>query len=238
MKTLHTQLIVVLIFFLGLSACGGPQMPDLPPGEIVTLSAERMSGLEGFEFTIERSGESAFLDIDETISFRRASGKFQYPDKVVASVRVIAPGLVTEVEIISIEGTQWETNLLTNEWQVSDPKYSFNPAVLFDPDTGLQAVLQSDLEGIELLGFEELEEVPGLPLISISAIMRGAQAYYLTYGMIDPELLAVNLWIDPRTYDLHRVVIIDPMDDGEVEDTVWQIDFWNFGEVFEITPPY
>jgi len=32
---------------------------------------------------------------------------------------VIAPGLVTDVQIISIGDDQWETNYITGDWQVS-----------------------------------------------------------------------------------------------------------------------
>lgn len=229
--------LFIVMMTIGLSGCGSPTLPDLPPGEIVALSADRMRTVTGFEFSIDRSGEPAYLDPQETVSFRRAVGKFTYPDGVMATVRVIAPGLVTEVHIISIEGTQWETNLLTGEWQASDPRYSFNPAVLFDPETGIQKLLATELKVVELLGFEELAEIPGLPLLALTATMEGDQAYSMTYGMIDRETLAVKLWVEPLRYDLYRMMIVDPRDEGEEEDTTWQIDFWNFDQEFEIAAP-
>lgn len=196
-----------------------------------------MASLEGFEFLIERSGEPVFLDYEGTISFRRAEGQFTFPDRVNTSVRVILPGLVTEVQIISVEGTQWETNLLTGEWQASDPRYSFNPSLLFSPETGIPAVLAHELADPALLGMQEIPEVPGKKLYALETVMQGDSAYQMTFGMIDNEPLRVKLWIDPVTFDLYRVLLADPANPGDEEDTLWQIDFWSFGSTFQIEPP-
>lgn len=196
-----------------------------------------MASLAGFEFLIERSGEPVFLNYEETISFRRAEGKFTSPNRVHTNVRVIAPGLVTEVQIISVEGTQWETNLLTGDWQASDPRYSFNPSLLFNPETGIPSILSHELTNLTLLEMEEIPEVPGRKLNVIESVMQGATAYQMTFGMIDNEPLRVKLWVDPVTFDLYRVVLVDPADPGDQQATTWQIDFWSFGSTFEIEPP-
>jgi hypothetical protein len=233
-----------LIFIAGLSAlglllanCSASQIEGLPPAEIVSRSADRMASLAGFEFLIERSGEPAFLDYEETISFRRAEGKFVSPDKVYTTVRVIAPGLVTEVQIISIEGEQWETNILTGAWQPSNPRYSFNPSRLFDPASGIPFVLSHELTDPVSIGLEELPEIPGKKLFALEANLLGDTAYQMTFGMIDNEPLRVRMWVDPAAFDLYRIVLVDPADPGDEEDTIWQIDFWNFGSTFEIEKP-
>ncbi len=227
-------LIVLGVF---LAACRASQVEQLTAAEIISRAAERMTGLSGFEFLIERSGQPVYLDYEGTISFRRAEGKFTSPDRVYTKVRVILPGLVTEVQITSVEGTQWETNLLTGEWQASDPRYSFNPSLLFNPETGIPAVLAHELTDVQLLGLQELPEVPGRKLYALETVMQGERAYQMTFGMIDNQPLRVKLWIDPSSFELYRLVLVDPADPGDQEDTVWQIDFWNFGKKFEIEPP-
>ncbi len=226
-----------IILGILLTGCHTSQLEQLTPNQIISQSAERMAGLKGFEFLIERSGEPVFLDYQETISFRRAEGKFTSPDRVYASVRVIAPALVTEVQIISIGTTQWETNLLTGQWQVSDPRYSFNPSLLFNPETGIPIVLARELTDARLLDMEEIPEVPGKRLYVIETVMQGERAYQMTFGMIDNEPLHVKLWIDPTTFDLYRIILVDPANPGDQQDTTWQIDFWSFGNKFEIEPP-
>jgi len=231
------SLIFSIFFLLFLSGCIGSSTHELSPEEIISQTADRMETLSGFEFLIELSGAPAFLDNNMMISFRRAEGQYNSPDKVDATVRVIGLGLVTDVQIISVGGTQWETNFLTGEWQLSDPQYSFNPSLLFDPETGIRAVLVNDLSNLELVGFEELVEVPGISLYFITATVDGERLYSLTFGMIDADTLNVRLYIDPDSFDLHRIVMVDTAVEVDSEDTIWQMDFWSFNEIFDIEPP-
>ena len=228
---------IVLILLILLSACGSSEKEVTDPYELVTLSTERMRSLGGFHYKIDRSGAPAFIDDSETISFRTAEGDYVVPDRVTATVKVITPLIVTEVNLISIGDQQWETNVFTGQWQKVPVEYAFQPQELLNPNTGLQAILEKDLNDLTLVGLEELEEMPGKSLHYIQGVLDGEGAYNLTNGMIDNEVLNVQLWIDPETYDIYRVVVVDPMNEGDEEDTVWQIDFWDFGNVVEINPP-
>jgi lipoprotein LprG len=149
---------------------------------------------------------------------------------------VIGPGLVAEIEIISIGETQWETNLLSGVWQELPPNWGFNPANLFDPDQGIRPILETDLGEIELLGIKALEEMPGQRFYALQGEVAGERLFQLSFGMIGPDEMSVQLWIDPETFDLHRMLIVDPQS-GENEPTIWQLDFWNFDQAVEILPP-
>jgi hypothetical protein len=217
-----------------LAACGRASTPDLAPDAIVSRSAERMRGMPGFHFLIEREGAPAFLDPNETLSFRRAEGEYASPDRVRAAIRVIAPGMVAEISVISIGAIQWETNFLTGEWQELPADWGFNPGVLFDPETGIQAALVEDLSALVIEGTEELEELPGKALYHLHGLLAGERLHTVSYGMIGPNPAEVDLWIDPGTFELHRMVLVEP---GEEEATIWTIDFWDFDEIPEILPP-
>ena len=236
MKRVFLYVSIGLLWILA-AGCGKTQLEDLTAEEIISRSSDRMTGLAGFEFLIERTGEPVFLDYAETISFRRAEGKFVSPDQLYANVRIIAPGLVTEVRIIQIEDEQWETNLLTGEWQPTDPRYHIDLNLLFDAENGIPAVLKTDLLNPTLVGFEELPEIPGKDLYAIEADLEGERATQMSYGMIDNEKLSAKVWVDPDSFDLHRIKIVDPADPGDEEDTIWQFDFWSFGTNFEIEKP-
>jgi hypothetical protein len=230
----------ILTFFmltLFLSACGYTRTSINDPRKLVSLSTAKMQQLKGFQYQINRTGEPAFLDYNETISFRKAEGFYVIPDRVTAKVRVITSLIVAEVNIISIGDKQWETNLVTGAWQRVPAEYAFQPQILLNPETGLQAILEEQLYDLTLLGLDEIEELPGKKLHHIHGLLNGDAAYNLTYGMIDNETLDVDIWVDPESYVIHRVIVIDPMNEGEDEDTVWQIDFWNFDKVIEINPP-
>jgi len=228
--------IANLVLVLQLFGCS-TRPPLLPASEILARSVDRMSAQSGFEFLITRSGAPAFLNVYERIAFRRAEGQYVAPDRVSASVRVIAPGLVTDVQIISIGDDQWETNYITGDWQVSDPRYTFNPLRLFDPLNGIPAILTDELHEPLLVGLEEIPEVPGKTLYAITATVDGARPSDMTFGMIEPVPLETKIWIDPELFDVYRIFITSPGQTDEAEDAFWQIDFWNFNGSFSIGNP-
>lgn len=234
MKGFRIILIGVLCL---LPACSvlGPE--NLPPETIIDNSVTFMRDLDGFSFRLQRSGAPVFVDPTGIVSFREAQGAFVSPEKVQGTVKVIAPGIVAEVSIIGIGDQEWETNIFTGEWFLVPPEYAFKPAVLFDPETGMQSALASHLENLMLIDISELEELPGLSLYHLSAKMDGNHVSALTYGLIDPQPLDIELWIEPEVFALHRMIIVDPINEGADEPTIWQLDFWDFGNIVVITPP-
>lgn len=200
-------------------------------------AADVMRALDGFSFRLARTGAPVFVDPTGIVSFREAEGSFVSPNKVQATVKVIAPGIVAEVSIIGIDQQEWETNIFSGEWQLVPSEYAFQPAVLFNPNGGIQNALEHYLLDLVLLDIVELEEIPGQSLYHLGAQMDGANVHTLTFGLIDEQLLDVELWIAPDSFELYRLQIIDPIDEGATESTIWQLDFWDFGRVIEIAPP-
>lgn len=225
--------ICVPLFLLFLVACGNAAPADLPPGEIVARTAARMEGLPGFRFVIDRSGAPAFVDPDQAISFGGAVGDYVAPDRARATVRVILPGLVTELNVISIGAVQWETNVATGQWDELPPNWGFNPAVLFDQEVGLPTILANDLTEVALVGTETIE---GTELYRLTGVVAGERPFRLSNGLIGPEPLAAQLWVAPETFELHRLVVTEAAA-GSDEPSVWQIDFSEFEQLVTIEPP-
>jgi lipoprotein LprG len=231
-----SYLMAIACLLTSLGACVSSTPELLDPVEIVLRSVDRMKALQGFHFVIDRRGALAFLNEERTIAFRRAEGDFVSPDRAQATIRVIVPGLVAEVQIINIGQVQWETNFLTGEWQELPPGWGFNPAALFDPEVGIQPILENDLSGLEWLGLEEIEEAPGVPLYVLTGDVDGERLNQLSFGMMGPGKMSIQLWIAPETFDLYRLLITEaPKDDDE--STIWQVDFWDYDQVVDITPP-
>jgi hypothetical protein len=226
----------IIALSLLLSACGKATPVPLPPEEIVLDTIARLQETSGFHFVIERSGAPAFLDVDHSISIRRMEGDFMAPDRVQAEVRIIAPGLVTELEVIGIGDTQWQTSILSGEWQQLPPEWGFNPSIFFDANSGLLPILEADLVDLEWIGNVELEDAPGTLLYALSGRVQGGRIYELTYGLIGPQALEVTMWIVPETFELFRMLIVDQKQ-GEEEATLWTLDFWEYDQYIDIQPP-
>ena len=236
---LQTILYSLVMFLVFATACNDPNLPDIPAEELVQLSAERLKDSEGFQFTIKRDGAPAFLDPGETLSFRRALGAYVAPDRALATVRVIGPGIITDVDVISVAEIQWQTNVVTNAWEELPPNWGFNPAVLFDDEIGIQAVLLADLSDIQLAEPENLAESEGPDelLYSVTAVASGENVYQMSGYLIGPESVTMQLWIVPETFELARIVVREPEPDSEEGESIWQVDIFNYDELIDIQPP-
>lgn len=229
------RFIAVFVFILLFSACQSHQAVDLSPGEILLRSSERLQSLGGFHVSLLRSGAPAYLDTAGTLSFSRLDGNYVAPDSIQAKVKVIAPGIVVEVDVISIDRIQWQTNVITGQWEQLPEDWGFNPANLFESQSGLPAILISDLSDLRV-SKGELDEMPGKALYLLTARLDGKNLYTLSNGLIGPDAMGAQIWVDPKTFDLHRVILTEHAKDAEIERT-WRIDFWDFDKVVDIQPP-
>jgi lipoprotein LprG len=238
-RRITPRLLLLLSLLLVITACQKPTLPEISADELVQLTAERMKASSGFQFTIERDGAPAFLDPGNTLSFRRARGAYVAPDRALATVRVIGPGIITDVDVISVGAIQWQTNVVTRAWEELPPNWGFNPAVLFDNDIGIQAVLLDDLSQVALAEPENLAESAGPDelLYSITAVARGENIYQMSGYLIGPAPVEIQLWIAPETYELVRIVLREPEPDHEEQESIWQVDIYNYDELIDIQPP-
>jgi hypothetical protein len=229
------RFLSVLVLILLLSACQSNQAVDLTPAEILLRSSQRLQSLGGFHVSLLRTGAPAYLDTGGTLSFSRLDGNYVAPDSIQAKVKVVTPGIVVEVDVISIARVQWQTNPITGQWEQLPEDWGFNPASLFEAQSGLPAILISDLSDLQV-SKGELDEMPGKVFYLLTARLGGKNLYTLSNGLIGPGDMDAQIWIDPQTFDLHRVLLIEYAQDAELERT-WQIDFWDFNKVIDIQAP-
>ena len=229
-------LCLVLSFMVSFTGCKKSALPSLPPTELISNAVERLKATAGFHFTIDRTGTLAFIDANNTLAVNRIDGDFVTPDRVKGKIRVSAGGLPAEVSIVSIQGRYWQTNPLNQTWEEYDPGTVFNPATLFDAQKGIQPMLQADLSDVKLVGTEKLDKWPDKQFYHLSGKMKGERIAEITFGLIGPAVLDVNLWIAPKTFEVHRIQIINPVE-GNTQPTTWTVDFLNYDQKTDIQPP-
>ena len=231
------SLLLNLALTLLIVACSRAEGPALEPEVLIQGAIERMTSTSGFHFIIDRQGAPAFIDPAYSIALRRMEGDYAAPDRVQAVVRVISPGLISNIEVISIGETQWETNPISGAWEQLPPEWGFNPALLFDNQIGFQLALQEDVSALVNLGLEELQEMPGQSLAVLGGELNGARLHAMSFGIIADAPLQMKLWINPQTFELARCQMTEPLEEGEDEPTIWTMDFWDFDLSIEIHPP-
>ena len=177
-----------------LVGCGGRATP-LPSAEAtLQQSAQVMQDLRSAHFVIERTGAPAYVDPGNTIIFRQAEGDFAAPDQARVAVRVIGPALVVEVHVVSLGDQYWETNPVTGAW-VSYPGMGYNPVALFDPQTGLSALMRHSLTNLKMAGLASLDDFPGERFFHLTAEAPGDLVRAMTAGMIGRGRVTFDWWI-------------------------------------------
>jgi len=229
-------LLVILCITFSMVGCKKSTLPSLPPTEIITHAIERLKTSAGFHFTIERTGTLAYIDADNTLAVNRIDRDFVTPDRVKGKIRVSAGGFPAEVSIVSIQGRFWQTNPLNQTWEEYDPGTVFNPAILFDAEMGIQPMLQTDLSELTIAGNEKLDKWPDKQLYHLKGKMKGDRIAEITFGLIGPEVMDVDVWVASKTFEVHRIQILDPVE-GNLQPTVWMVDFLNYDQKADIQPP-
>lgn len=226
---------MALMAGLVLAACAGAPTP-LPAAEtLLDQSAQALQRLQSAHFVIERTGAPAYVDQGQTLIFRRAEGDFAAPDQARATVRVIGATLVADVDIVALGDRYWETNPLTHAWG----NYSglgYNPAAIFNPQTGLAALLRHDLTNLQLVGLDRLDGYPKEKLFHLSAEAAGERASAMTAGMVGRGRLKLDWWVQPQTNYTLRLRIVEPETDPG-DPTVWEVEFDSFNAPVTLTPP-
>ncbi len=134
-------LILLVILILLLVSCSSePTVTPTPTPDSKTVAEKAgaaMESVESLHFVFQRDGAPTFVDAEQSLAFRRAEGDYSAPDQMQAAVMIVAGGFVAEVQVISIEGEQWMTNLLTGQWEKVPSSWGLDPSDFFDPEIGI-----------------------------------------------------------------------------------------------------
>lgn len=234
MKRVLPYLTVLSILGIALAGCGGGG-EAASPETILADGVNHMASLPGFEFQITQDGPAVYLDPDQTVEFSSAVGHYVAPDQALTKITISALGMLTEITVISLQEIQWASNPLSGQFQELPDEYLFKPTQYLDPTSGFFPSLGDGLADLALVGEEELEDLPGLTLTHLSGTLPGEVIREVSKGLINVESMKGDLWVDPTTSEVHRVVLTDTSS-GESA-SVWTFDFWNFGETTEISAP-
>ncbi len=203
--------------------------------EMVAASALAMAEVETAAFTIEQSGSGIFIDEAGTLAFQGADGRFARPSSADALIAVEAFGLTTEVGAIAIGGEIWFTNPLTGTWTEAPDGLAFDPAMVFDAESGFPALLSEAVGGVQLVDDEgDTGGEPGPEgTVHLETTVAAERVSVLTGGLATEET-EVELWIDPAT-DLVAEARFDLTTDDGVSS--WRMTISDYGAEVVIEAP-
>jgi len=229
--TLAAVLLAGVLLVAGCSSSGSGDDAELSAEEVMVGAAAAMSEVTSAAFTIEQTGASIPIDDAGQLGFQAADGRFAAPASAEALITVDALGFTTEVGAVAIDGTLWFTNPLSGEWTEAPDSFTFDPATVFDAESGFPALLREEAAGAEFVsGGEEPEDGDRHHLRTSVAAERVS---VLTGGLVTSET-DVDLWIDRETERLSEVRFELALEQGV---SSWQMTIDDYGADVTIEPP-
>jgi len=192
-----------------------------------------MLSVQSLHFVIEISGKLSYLDDPPTLALKRAEGDVKRPDSVQAIVKISSFGVVSEIGIIGLGSEQYVTNPINQQWErvPQGQGWYFDPAILFDPEYGIEAVLQYPDWTLETSDDKDSQSY-----YILGGRLPGERLWLLTSGMIRSENVLVDIWVSREDGYVHRIHIVEPASDPE-DPTRWLIEFSAFNEPVSIEAP-
>jgi hypothetical protein len=224
---------------LAASCCTSPPAPTATPtptpspGEVASRAGAQMLSTQSLHFLMELAGKLVFLDRPPTMALKSAEGDVVRPDRVRAIVKISSFGLISELGIIGIGDDQYLTNPVNQQWEKLPPGvgWYFDPAMIFDPDDGIEAILTGAQWSF---GLEE--PIGGQPHYHLQGRLPGERIAPLASGMIGAGQVEVHIWIGQEDDYVRRVRIVELESDPE-NPIQWLLEFSAFDEVEVIQPP-
>ena len=242
-RPLLSRLVGVLLA-VALFGCGGqpaatptepPRTPTptpLPdPQALLRRAADGLLALETAEFSLEHEAGTTMLF--PGLEMDRAAGVVELPARSRFTVDAVAAlqGAFVEVEIITIEGDAYMTDLVSGQWRAVPPMMV--PITLSNLGETLAAILDA-MDSPRWAGTTELDRAPahlvegGVTSGDLKGLAPAAGAGY----PVD-----LRLWLDAQTGMLKQARIAGQVVDTDLPETVRVLRLGGFDAPVTITRP-
>ncbi len=228
------MLSVAVVLALLTTACGSEEPAETLPPEpaaVLDAAAVAMGEIDYVTFKIEWTGGAPISIEGLNADFEVAEGQFASPDAANAVATLGVSNVKAQVGVITIKGQSWLTEPITGIWVDAPSAYNFDPATLFDPELGWQALIANGLTDVEWVAEEERGSEPRYHIRATADEDRVAA---ILAGLIPKQSVVLDMWIDPVTGHI-REAELSTVYQGQSSD--WLIEFTKYGEPVEIEPP-
>ncbi|HWQ13019.1 MAG TPA: LppX_LprAFG lipoprotein [Roseiflexaceae bacterium] len=230
------RFIITAALLLAACAPGAPASTPTPtptPAEIAAGVGRATQQAQSLRFAVTVTGRPVFTDASRLFALTAMEGALRRPDGVLATLRLRGAAGLVEVRTVSLASRQYLTNPLTRAWQCVAPGAAFDPAVLFAPDTGIEALLQDGLRDVALAGEEQVD---GRASYRLRATVDGARLAAVSGGLLGAGPVAAEIWADKATLRASRIVLVDSATDP-ADPTTWTMTFSGYDEPVDVRAP-
>ncbi|MEF3275775.1 MAG: LppX_LprAFG lipoprotein [Chloroflexus sp.] len=229
---------LIASFLLWLAACGSVATPPTPtptpdPRALATAIGQATQNSQSAHFRITLTGKPVALDASGVTILNSIEGDLRRPDAVLSILNITLGSAIGEIRTVSLAGKQYATNPITRQWMCLPPGSTFDPAVLFAPDSGIESLLANRFLDVTLVG---IEEINGRPHYHLRGSLPAEQLRSISLNLLGVGPVAVDLWADQATMRASRVVLVDTATDATNPST-WTIEFSEYDKTVDVREP-
>lgn len=227
--------LVILVSFVafGTGFSQGTATPSATPTPTALLkqASTRLADTKTVHFNLKIEGETM---IAESMQLLSAEGDLERPNKVDTTfkAKVMNAATVT-VHLITIGDQSWWTNLVSGKWEPAPKDLGYNPAILFDNQGGIGPIM-GKVQNAKIVGTESVNDHDAY---HVQATVPAKVIGPLTANAMVGDQIAVDLWINQKTYDLLRIKLTEPTTKQHPHPAVWTLDLSRQNEKVSIEPP-
>jgi hypothetical protein len=156
------------------------------------------------------------------------------PDRVDVEFQIEVAGAPrVSIRMITVGDESWTTDIVTGRWVQAQEEFGYNPSVLYDNQNGLGPVM-GRLSNPELIG---VEEVGGGEAYHIRGMATEEVIDPMTMGTMKGSEIEINVWIDGDSWNLVKVTVAEPADEGFESPATWTLSLGDHDEQVTIEPP-
>lgn len=210
-----------LALLVALAGCGGHAASPaaaLSTPAILDRTAQRLDAVKSVHFNVTIDG-TAYVDTAHTIQLRSATGDIVVPDQMQAKITIAAGAANVDVSLVTLGNDRYQTDLITGRWEPAQPGFDYSPAILFDKQQGLAAVVRK-LHDPQRLGDET---VNGQATYHLKGTVDRATIQPLTSGAIEGDPVAADLWVAQDSFNLVKLVLTEPPTPDKSRPTTWTL---------------
>jgi hypothetical protein len=206
-----------------------PSPAALTTAEIISKSSENMQAVNSFHFELDQTGGGTPITMG--IEMVKAEGDIARPDKMQATITGTAMGMSLEVKLVSSGETIYMTNPLTGAWEV--PPDQFKVLGIFDPGTGLAAVLKGIATPVQL----GEEQQGGVLCYHLKGSIVSDALRPITGSAATGVMISVELWIGKDDFLVRQIKLEGKITESEKDGIVRTLDLSNFNQEVNIQLP-
>jgi hypothetical protein len=209
---------------IALYGCGGSKSDNntattngVSAETVLEKAATRFDQVTSLHFKLSIDG-SVPLDASNTLALHGAEGDLARPDSAQAKASVGFLGATISIQFVSIGGNQFITNPISGAWEMAPANLGYNPAVLYDKDTGIARMLNA-LQNPKIAG---IETVNGEESYHITATVARVDIQPIAAGAVASQAPAIDLWITKAASDLVKLTLHDAVSSAK-NTTTWTL---------------